>query len=391
MYRFANSMFLLLGLVSLASGQTTPTLARVKVQTAVVRCAPGDQSPETGKLEFGSYVTVVAKEGNDWLCIQPPVGSISWVNWALVEPQKRNASDTLSPPFNAIINIEKGSSALIRAGKVGEDKPLSAQRTKLPHGTIVQVIGTKKKLLLDGDNTETVWYPIQAPADDFRFIRKDAVEWSGTPVNTSFVVKDGNSTEKPLPGKAPEKTAGTGSGDFTVSIGDRQRPSGSKWDPNENAKFREAEKARGNGDTLLAEKLFQQLAEEVAPKGPNQDIDLANLCYDRIFLLRQGNSGGGSTETLRTPSLKSTETPKVESKYTASGEGYLRATRYKIAGSAVYALLDTKGIVRHYTVSGGVDLEKYLGKWVTLTGDETKPEELRGDPLLTAKQVKTGQ
>ena len=389
MNRLTNSFFLILALSSLANGQTTPTLGRVKVQQAVIRCAPGDQSPDTGKLEFGSYVTVVAKEGNDWLCIQPPAGSISWVNWALVEPQKRNSSDTLSPPFNAMISIEKGSSALLRAGKVGEDKPLSAQRTKLPHGTIVQVIGNKKKILLDGDSTETFWYPIQAPADDFRFIRKDAVEWSGTPVSTGFVVKDGNSTEKPLPGKVPEKTA-DGTGDFTVSIGDRPRPSGSKWDPNENPKFREAEKARGNGDSLLAEKLYQQIADEVAHKGPNQDIDLANLCYDRIFLLRQGGNGSGS-ETLRTPSLKNTDTTKAEAKYTVSGEGYLRATRYKIAGSAVYALVDTKGIVRHYTVSGGVDLEKHLGKWVTLSGDETKPEELRGDPLLTAKLVKTGQ
>jgi hypothetical protein len=385
--RLASSLCLLLGLCSAALAQTAPTLGRVKVQQAVVRCAPGDQSPETGKLEFGSYVTVVAKEGNDWLCIQPPPGSISWVNWALVEPQKRNPNDQLAPPFNAVISIEKGASALIRAGKIGDDKPLSAQRTKLPNGTIVQVIGNKKKLLLDGDSTETNWYPIAAPADDFRFIRRDAVEWSGTPVSTGFVVKDGNSTEKPLPGKVIEKTGGTG--DFTVSIGDRPRPSGSKWDPNEHPKFREAEKARGNGESVRAEKLYQEIADEVSPKGPYQDIDLANLCYDRIFLLRQGNNGGSKTETLRTPKL--TDTPRVEEKYTSSGEGYLRATRYKIAGAAVYALVDTKGIVRHYTVSGGVDLDKYLGKWVTLSGEETKPEELRGDPLLTAKVVKTGQ
>ena len=143
MNRLTNSFFLILTLSSLANGQSTPTLGRVKVQQAVIRCAPGDQSPETGKLEFGSYVTVVAKEGNDWLCIQPPAGSVSWIKWALIEPQKRNANDTLSPPFNAIVSIEKGSSALLRAGKVGEDKPLSAQRTKLPHGTIVQVIGNK--------------------------------------------------------------------------------------------------------------------------------------------------------------------------------------------------------------------------------------------------------
>ena len=59
-----------------AVAQTFPALARVKVNAASLRGTAGEFSPETGKLEMGNRVTVLSAEGNDWLAIQPPQGSI---------------------------------------------------------------------------------------------------------------------------------------------------------------------------------------------------------------------------------------------------------------------------------------------------------------------------
>ena len=367
-----------------------PTLARIKVGSAIVRAAPGDQSPETGRLEAGATVTVVGAEGNDWLAIQPPSDSISWVPWTLVEPQKKPGQDTLTPPFLGVISVDQNATAPIRAGKFGDAKPLAVQRTRLPSGSIVKIIGPKVKL--SESDGESSWYPILAPGDDYRFVRREAVEWTGTPVQASFVVKEGNSQAKPLPGSPATPGLTPNTGDFTVSIGgtsNYQKPSKGNWDPNYHPVYKEAEKARGRGDHAAAEKLYRQVAEEVAPAGTKQDIDLANLCYDRIFLLKSNSTVSGSSGTAEPrPSLKAEGKPE---KKAYEGDGVLRETRYEIRGKAVYALVDRGGAVRHYAISGGVDLERYLGKQVTLVGEASYPDELRGDPLLVATQVKAAR
>ncbi len=384
---------LLLGLTPWLQAQ--PTLARIKTATAVVRAAPGDLSPETDTLTRGQYVTVSETDNHDWLAIQPPSGSMSWIPWTMVEPQKADPKGAPPvPPFLAVVSAEAKAPVAIRAGKVGEARPLGVERTKLPQGTFVRVIGPRVKLIVDGDSSETIWYPIAAPVDDFRFIRKDAIEWTGSPVNSNFVIREGNTKSQPLPGTssvAPTASIGD-TGDFTMTLNSHSATRGHRggnWDPNAHPLFRDAEKARGQGDTVTAEKLYRQVAEEVAAAGPKQDVDLANLCYDRIYLLRQGNTGKNESLSAR---LENKPVVEVATKpETKSIEGRLNATRYKIEGRSIFALTDKDGIVRHYAISGGVDFEKYLGKWVELVGQELFPVELKGDPLLLATQVRTAR
>jgi hypothetical protein len=375
-----------------------PTLAKVKVRT-VVRGTPGEHSPETGTLEPGTYVTVVAAEGNDWLAIQPPNGSISWVRWLMVEPQGQPGADgTLKPPFNAIVRADKSAPTMLRAGAAGSNKPLDVERHKLPEGTIVRVIGPKVKARIDAED-DTSWYPIVAPADDYRYIRRDAVEWSGTPVTNSFVVKTGDTSFKPLPGPSPTETPVRKEGDWTLSVpnGTDPRPLSPKRDdwPNYHPTFREAEKARGNGDHATAEKLYRQVAEDVSREGSSKDIDLANLCYDRIFLMKRGNntnSGNWDGTSAWKPSERTaertplTQTPRAERK-APEAAGILKPTRFEINRRLVYVLTDNRGTVTNYVTSGGVDLDKYTNKWVTVRGEESKPVELRGYSLLSVTQI----
>jgi hypothetical protein len=399
--------------VGFAQTPAGPTLARVKAKPAVVKGAPGDLSPETGTLEPGQTVTVVSAEGNDWLAIQPPYGSISWISALMVEPQGQPGPDgQRKPPFNAIVRADQGAPAVLRAGAVGQNRPLAVQRTRLPEGTIVQVIGAKVKAKADGDELETSWYPIVAPVDDYRFVRKEAVEATGTPAAIGYVVKAGATSEKALPGAVPPSDpTGRRDGDWTLTVPGASGPGGSKRDnfPNYHPTFREAEQARGNGDLKKAEQLYRQVADEVSHDGPNKDVDLANLCYDRIFLMKKGTNGGGdwgstawkpsetnplpgtAPPTPAAPPTPRAEVPRAEpprqEKRGKGAEGFLKATKFQISSRPVFVLTDNKGYVRYYVTSGGVDLDKYLGRWVEVSGDETKPESLRGETLVVVTQI----
>ena len=44
-------------------------------------------------------------------------------------------------------------------------------------------------------------------------------------------------------------------------------------------------------------------------------------------------------------------------------------------------------MIRHYVISGGADLDRYLGKWVEVTGNEIRPDSLRGDPVVVVERV----
>ena len=358
----------------------------------VVRGTAGDHSPETGKLEMGNRVTVLSAEGNDWLAIQPPQGAISWIPWTLVEPQGegRAATGRSSPPFNAVVTPDDGAS--IRPGSMTDAKPLGVQKTKLPKGTIVQVIGPKVKVKADGDELEANWYPIIAPKDDVRYVRRDAVEWVGAAPGSSFVVKAGGTTSKPLPGTTvePGKTLSDGKGDFGPSASGRRAPAvpdqpatrakPTDW-PNNYPLWREAEKARGAGDTKQARELYTKLAQEVSREGAGQDNELATLCYDRIYNALGGNTGGGGGSAWRPPEAGpavKADPPKTDQPKAATAgrtvEGSLHAANAKLDGKwSIYLLADEKRVVRHYVISErGRPRPLPVGKWVEVTGNRNQ-------------------
>jgi hypothetical protein len=393
-----------------AAAQSFPALARVKANATSVRGTAGDLSPETGRLPAGERVIVLAAEGNDWLAIQPPNGSVSWVPWTLVEPQAKPGPDGKLPErFNAVVTAEDG--AFIRPGAADTARPLGVQRTRLPKGSVVQVWGSRTKVKVDGDEQEMFWYPIIAPKEDVRYVRREALEWAGAaPPTPNFVVKAGGSTSKPLPGAAPEAaTPGSASkGDFTLSVpnsGDRPQfpttPNATKpadW-PSNYPLWRDAEKARGAGDYKQARELFTKLAQEVSREGPGQDLELANLCYDRIYNTLGGSasgsgSGSGGGAAWRPPA-------KADPPAGVRVEGRLVATNALLDGKwKIYLLTDEAAFVQRYIVSGGADLDRYVGQWsadrrkfsgpvVEVSGSEIRPDSLRGDRVLVASDVRT--
>lgn len=373
--RALTSSFALMVCAGFAAAQTQSTVAVVKVDSVIVRSGPSEKMAPCGKLDRDAEVIAHHSEG-DWWAIQPPVGSISWISQLNVELKRKPGEATDTFPCNAVVNALDSGEVNIAAGMAGERKPLNVQRTKLPTGTLVQIIGAKA--YLDGDDSKTGWYPILPPRDDFRYVPRAALELAGRVEKTGYVVK-GESGVVPLtpevapvaavPNPTPLRTAPESDG------------SGSQL-------WRDAESARANGDYAKAEELYMKLAGASNKAG---DVKLANLCYERLHAVReQAQAGksvsGGSPRPNEDPKLPPTVAVKPDSK-TLLGEGILRTVKFEYVGKKVYALTDSKGNVRLYLIADGIELDRYVGKWVEIAGGVTYPRDFGDVGLLTGTRI----
>lgn len=364
-------------LVAPAAGQSGPTLATVAADDVTVRGSPRADGPDTGTLARGTPVVVHHEEGDKWLAIQPPRGSVSWVNHLFVRIDKQ-VSGTFF--FNAVVEVEAGGQVRLAVGKAGVDHPLDVRLAAIPGGTILRVIGPK----VTSPDDNSTWYPIEPPEDDFRYIPKDAVTPSG-PVKASFVVK--SPPEKPrltveaMPAALPNPVAGKPAG----------WPSNPLW--------AKAEAAMQAGDTDAAERLYFQLARDM--NAPGGDEELANLCYSRIHAIRGKQSAAGTPAPAapapaRRPDARDDGTREGGTRESAAaparaewtGAGTLRKATFKVNGKQAYALEGARTKVLMYAIPGAdVDLDRYLRRDVDLCGTVQMIPDLRGVGLMTVMKV----
>ncbi|QEL16069.1 hypothetical protein [Limnoglobus roseus] len=366
------SAFAVFGLASDGFAQTaSQQLGTVTVAEVTLRAAPKADAPDAGQLFRGLDVIVHHAEGDDWLAIQPPPGTISWINHKFVAVSKDKGF-----PQNAVVNSD--GEVKIAVGKAGVNKPLDTRKTAVPDGTIVRVLAAGVK----SDEDQSMWYPIQPLKDDFRYIPKAMVQL-GSPAAENVVVK---SPKGVMPAAASSEN-------LTAAIPAKasaypNKPAG--W-PNTNATWSEAETAEQGKDYDKAVKLYFQLAREM--NGSGGDTDLANLCYTRIHAIRERNREAQGLKDNNWTAPKG-DSPKVEpkkddpwmkreeagaAKPTWTGAGTLRLASVRAKDKQYYALEDSRGNLLYYAVTGanGIDLEKYLKKKVDLFGTVSYPAELR--------------
>jgi len=367
------------------SANAQSTLGRVKSGTPL-RTGPSEQMPECGALEPGEEVIIHHIEGGEFLAIQPPRGSLSWISVLCVEVKRRPDDPTNKFPVDGLVSPLDSGDVKLAAGTMGEAKPLNVQRTKLPAGTLVRIIGPK--VSVNAEDGESGWYPIVPPRDDFRYVARKDIETTGTVEKGGYTVKQAKA----------EQTATSGVGVLSI-----QTPGGASTDPNwpNNALWRDAERARTDGQFAKAEELYFKLAKEANKTG---DIKLANLCYERIHTVREQGRSGAVKPVETNPekvswragekSVKADTPAKLEPATanfanTVYGDGILRRVSFAYNGQKVFALTDQKGQVRYYILPNGNDIDKHVGKWLEVAGTSSSPKEFGGDTVLSVKSIES--
>ena len=319
------------------------TLATVGPDGATLRSGPGDKMPDTGTLPAGTTVIVHHPEDGDWLAVQPPRGSLAWVLAPLVD----GVSPAKPWPQNGVVATLDGHSVKLAAGRTGYGLPLAAQRTSVPDGTVLTVVGPKVK----GEDG-AAWYPVVPPEDDFRYLPRASVRVDGGRRAGGYVVR------------SPTLPGGERAAVVPASVGRAAEPPTSGL-------WAEAERAERAGENQKAESLYLRLAGEMNRAGG--DPDVANRCYARVHALREKQRTTRST------------TPADD----WTGPGSLRVSGVNFSGRTTYALVGPGGMVKCYVLAGpGLELDGRVGEKVELFGRTSYPGDLRGTALLTATRVR---
>ncbi|MCS6852161.1 MAG: SH3 domain-containing protein, partial [Gemmataceae bacterium] len=234
--RIAGGLGWVLMLAGLVRAQTAPYETVVVVPEVEIRSGPSSKFYPTAKVRQGDRLKVLREEkdseGNDWLAIEPPPGSFSWINGRFVERTGRSA-----------VVVGDRVPVLVGSSLTG-DKP-TVQQATLTRGTQLIILG-------DAHITdEGKWWPIQPHPPEVRYIPKSAVQVQPASVQPTYTTAS----------SSPSNTAG-----------------GVSADP----LWLQAQQAEQAGNRALAEELYTQLARTTP------DHSLAMLCYNRIQHLRDG-------------------------------------------------------------------------------------------------------
>lgn len=349
---------------------------------------PGSGMPETARLRRGTRLRIHHEEG-DYYAVQPPAGSISWVRAGYLQFVPERPGGPTVFPVAAV--VDANGQARLKAGRVGDNRPLGVERTAVPDGTLLTIVG--QKVEVEGIK----WYPVVCPEDDFRYIARNTVEL-GSPVDSKFVVTLPNNGVVPVAGSSP---AGP-----VASIPGSAPPIGGNWN---HPLWVEAQRAERAGEWDRAETVYLSLAREMNKPGGNEK--LAEECYARVHDLREKRrrTNGGRTsrvepndttgDGVRRTSAMTASTATPVKKETATddrprweGPGMLYPSAMRVNSQKLYALQTTGDFVVTYAVPGpGVDLSTAVGKPVRLFGTVTPLTGYPGKTVMTVTKVESGR
>lgn len=133
----------------------------VDQEEVVARCGPGGDYYRTDPLRHGQRLEVYLETPDGWLGIRPPKNSFSWVPADAVAVDRSGKSGNVT---------EAGTLAWIGT-HLGKARKYMWQ-VQLTKGEAVTVLGRSER---EGPDGPQMWYRIEPPAGEFRWVHRDQV------------------------------------------------------------------------------------------------------------------------------------------------------------------------------------------------------------------------
>jgi hypothetical protein len=174
---------LLLALACVAQTTSRPETGRVRSETLAVFDEPDETGFITGQLRRDDVVRIRGIEEGGWVRIEPPAGSLSWIDQDAIMILARDRArvvDRTTP---------------IRSGRAGARLP-GPSRSRLPGGAIVRLLD-QPPLELPQRSATRVLRAIETPRTEDRYVRADGIATSD-PARPRRVSQRGAATMPPL-------------------------------------------------------------------------------------------------------------------------------------------------------------------------------------------------
>jgi hypothetical protein len=345
-----------IALVGAVRADSPRRTATVDIDGVEVRSGHAHSFAAVGQLRKGDTVIVIREEETGFLAIIPPTGAVSWIKQ--IHLGKVEAGD--NGKANVPVAVE---GAEVMAGSDPLSKPTNRVTTRLPKGTIVEIVGQPVRV----DNSS--WYPITPPEGDLRWIPKSALRAASL------------AALAPPPPYRPDAPAFTVAGAPGARADGVTRPAVASLpkDLTDHRLWSQASQAEKSGDYSTARSLYARMYQDLWDQKAERDAIV--ICYNRYTrcdeMVKKGDGVPGVPVSRTDPKTGSgAPAPVGAGKW--SNPGYLQElAKVYVDGQQVFSLQDDRGNVLYYvTAVTGINLKNYNGKRVQVYGSVAQRPEL---------------
>lgn len=348
---------------------------------------PDPASQITSRLKKGQQVHVLEEPAPGWLAIAPPAGSFSWIERSAIEDAGNDQARVTA------------RAAAVRPGS--DEASLPAGIWTIAHqGDTVRLLDRPPLVIRQPEDVRRVWYAIEPPADEVRYLRSDGV--STTPIR-NVGNRSGDFTNEPEFDRAADPHGRWDTKHWRV---ERIDPSLATVEPLPNAARLDPEFARRMHEIEVRHRLILKSPLE------SWSLDSVRSDYDQLRSTAAGSAEQQAALTrvaqverqlqlsrlarelansiARTRALEANvaqvraELQEIEAEKNDpfEAEGLLQTSSILVGGRPAHLLIDQSGKTEAYVVvQPGLVLDQYLARQVGIHG------ESRYDSTLKARVV----
>lgn len=367
--------------------------AKVTVEGLDVYERPQEESYVTGALNQGSRVRVRRMVAGGWLAIDPPSGTLCWIERSAIDPtavrdkQNGGAADPARPRENAPRRVSVAASrAVIRLGHADARLP-GPPCGELSRGTIVELLD-RSQLEVGRGSSKRVWMAIVAPKEIACYIRAEGIR------------------TVELPPAAPAADARPGYAAARYARIDPFETGLEKLPANDAAAIKDVD------DTHRSMRLSQPIAQwqmetvrsryQSILKSAGNNPFIEEAIRGRLALLTRDEQAAQAARTIESVLAESHrrdgDVAEVKGRIAAAGElharaysavGYIQPSAEQVSGHKLFLLIGKDGAtIAYLDVPPGLDIEPLLAHRVGVRGDPHFNEDL-GTRLITVRDVET--